>query len=63
MSKKRVFLFLILLLFGLIPLLNSVENPRLAGLRPPDYLRLIGSGMCFGFGFGVLLGPRRFLGE
>ena len=63
MSKRRVFLFLFLLLFALIALLNSLSNPRVAGLHGSDVMQLVAAGLCFGFGFGVLFGARRFPGE
>ena len=40
---------------GLFPLLNSFGNSRLAGLHGSDFMQLIASGLCFGFGFGILL--------
>jgi hypothetical protein len=63
MGKRRVFLFLFLLVFGLFPLFNSLSNPRLAGLHGSDVVRLVASGLCFGVGFGVLFGGRKFPGE
>jgi hypothetical protein len=50
-------------LLGLFILLNSLSNPRLAGLHVPDFLRLIASGMFFGLGFGMLFGGSKFLGD
>ncbi len=61
--KRRVILFLLMLMFGLVPLLNSLGNPRLEGLHGSDFVQLIASGLCFGFGFGVLFGGRKFPGE
>jgi hypothetical protein len=63
MGKRRVFLFLFLLMFGLLPLLNSLSNPRLQAAHGSDFVQLIASGLCFGFGFGVLFGARKFPGE
>lgn len=63
MGKRRVMLFLFLLAFGMLPLLNSLSNPRLAGLHGSDVVRLVASGLCFGVGFGVLVGGRKFPGE
>lgn len=37
------------------PLLNSLDNPRLAGLRGPDILRLIAIGFCVGAAFGMFM--------
>ena len=61
MGKRRVILSLFLLIFGLFPLLNSLSNPRLGGLHGSDFMQLIASGLCFGF--GVLFGGRKFPGE
>ncbi len=63
MNKRRVFTFAFLLLFGVIPLLNSLNNPRLSGMRGADRIQLMASGLCFGMAFGVLLGGRKFSGE
>ena len=63
MRKRRVLLFVFMLMFGLFPLLNSLSNPRLAAAHGSDFVQLIASGLCFGFGFGVLLGARKFPGE
>jgi len=62
-GKRRMILTLFLLMFGLAPLLNSLSNPRLVGLHGADFMQLIASGLCFGFGFGVLFGGRKFPGE
>ena len=40
------------------PLLNSLSNPRLAGLHGSDFMQLIASDLCFGF--GVLFGGLKF---
>lgn len=63
MGKQRVILSLFMLMFGLPPLLNSLSNPRLGGLHGPDFMQLIASGLCFGFGLGLLFGGRKFQGE
>ncbi len=63
MGKRRVILSSFLLMFGLFPFLNSLSNPRLVGLHGSDFMQLIASGLCFGFGFGVLVGGRKFPGE
>jgi hypothetical protein len=62
-GKRRVILSVFLLMFGLFPLLNSLSNPRLGGLHGSDFMQLNASGLCFGFGFGVLFGGRKFPGE
>jgi len=62
-GKRRVILSVSLLVFGLFPLMNSLSNPRLGGLHGSDFMQLIASGLCFGFGLGVLFGGRKFPGE
>jgi hypothetical protein len=52
-----------LVLFGMIPLMNSFSNPRISGMRMVDRIQLISSGLCVGVGFGVLVGGRKFLNE
>ena len=44
----------VLLILGLFPLLNSFSNPRFEGPHGFDFMQLIASGLCFGF--GVLFG-------
>jgi hypothetical protein len=61
--KRRVITLAFLLLFGVIPLLNSLNNPRLSGMHAVDRIQLVASGLCFGVGFGLLLGGRKFPGE
>jgi hypothetical protein len=63
MNKQRVFVSLFLFLFGAMPLLNSLSNPRIQALHGSDIVRLIASGICFGVGFGVLMAGRKFRGE
>lgn len=50
-------------ILGLAPLLNSLSNPRLGGLRVPDRLRLIAPGLLFGVGLAGLFAERKFPGE
>ena len=45
---------LFILLLGVLPLLNSLDNPRVATLRVPDVIRLIAVGWCFGIGATLL---------
>jgi hypothetical protein len=54
---------LFLMLFGVMPLLNSLSNPRLAAAHGADRLQLIAVGMCFGIGGFLLAGLFRFPGE
>jgi hypothetical protein len=63
MGKRRVTAVLSLLMFGLFPLFNSLNNPRLAALHGSDFVQLIVSGFCFGVAFGMLTGGRKFPGE
>jgi hypothetical protein len=37
------------------PFINSLDNPRLAGLRGPDVLRLVAIGFCVGTAFGTFM--------
>ena len=41
---------------GIAPLVNSLGNPRITGLRGPDILQLIAIGFCVGVAFGMFLG-------
>ena len=52
-----------LILFGVMPLLNSLSNPRLAAAHGSDLLKLIAVGACFGIGAFILAGLFRFPGE
>ena len=63
MNKRRLGVAVFLVLFGLIPLLNSFSNPRISGMRLVDRIQLISSGACLGVGFGILVGGRKFLNE
>ena len=51
--KKRTLLTsLFILALAFPPTINSIDNPRLAGLHGPDILRLIAIGFCVGVAFG-----------
>ena len=52
-----------LILFGVMPLLNSLSNPRLATAHGSDRLQLIAVGLCFEIGASLLAGLFRFPGE
>ena len=54
---------LLVILFGVLQLLNSVSNPRLAAAHGSDYVKLIAVGVCFGIGAFLLAGLFRFPGE
>ena len=58
----RIIVGLFLLLLGVPPLLNALANPRVQTLHAPDVLGLIASGLCFGFGLGLLLSKLMFRG-
>jgi len=61
--KSNRIMGLFLMLFGVMPLLNSLSNPRLAAAHGADRLQLIAVGMCFGIGGFLLAGLFRFPGE
>lgn len=63
MNRRRLFLCAFLVLLGLMPLFNSLNNPRLRGLHGADFVRLIAVGFCFGVAFGILVGRRKLRGE
>jgi hypothetical protein len=54
---------LFIVLLGVMPLLNALDNPRVQALHGPDVLKLIASGWCFGLGVGLLLGKLVSRGE
>ena len=43
-------------LVGILPLLNSLDKPRVAALHFSDVLPLVAAGMLFGVGFAGLMG-------
>jgi hypothetical protein len=43
-----------MMMLAVLPLLNSLGNPRLQALHVPDFLRLIASGMLIGVGLSLL---------
>jgi hypothetical protein len=61
--RRRVFIFVFLLIFGLLGLLRIIDNPRIKMLHGSDVVQLIATGLCFGVGFGVLFGKRKFPGR
>jgi hypothetical protein len=46
---------IMLALFGIAPLTNALENPRLAAVHGSDMLQLMACGFCFGAAFMLLL--------
>jgi hypothetical protein len=58
--RTRIIVGLFMLMFGVFPLLNAMGNPRVQTLHGPDVLQLIASGLCFGFGLGLLLSKLMF---
>ena len=63
MSKQRMIVCLILILWGSFPLINSLINPRLQSIHGSDRVQLIAVGLCFGVGFGVLMGGKKRFGD
>ena len=59
MNKRLVFMGFVILIVGVMPLLNSLSNPRTQALHGSDFVQLIASGVCFGAGFAVLVGALR----
>jgi hypothetical protein len=62
-NKRRLAVGVFLVLFGMIPLINSFSNPRISGMRMVDKIQLLSSGGCLGVGIGILIGGRKFLNE
>lgn len=60
MRNRSRMIGVIMLLFGVMALVSSLNKPRVKPLHVPDILGLIGSGMCFGVALGALLGRLRF---
>jgi hypothetical protein len=59
--QRRIgFIGLFVLMLGIPPLLNALGNPRVQTLHAPDVMGLFASGLCFGFGFGLLLSKLMF---
>src|ERR1700722_15766973 len=54
-KKRTVFAALAVLAMGVAPLVNSLSNPRLAGLRGPEILQLTAIGFCVGLAHDVFL--------
>ena len=61
--RARIIVGLFMFMFGLFPLLNVISNPRVQTLHGSDVVGIIGSGLCFGFGLGLLLSKLMFRGE
>ena len=60
MRKKDLFIGIVVFLIGMIPLYNSINDPQMAAVRVPEFLRLIGSGMLFGVGLAMFMGSGIF---
>ena len=56
MKKSSRLTGLVLTLVGILPLLNSLDQPRVAALHGSEVLRLVAAGMLFGVGFAGLMG-------
>ena len=63
MRKPVVFKALFILLLGFLPFINSLSNPRLAGLHVPDRLQLFAVGFCVGTAFGLLMSDWKLSGR
>jgi hypothetical protein len=59
MSERRLTLFVMLMLLGVFPIINSAGNPRLQGVHGSDVVQLVAAGLCLGCGFGILVGGRK----
>jgi len=60
--SRRIIVGLFMLMLGVPPLVNALGNPRVQTLHTPDAMGLIASGLCFGFGSGLLLSKLMFRG-
>jgi len=63
MRGRRAIFFAFMLMFGLLALLQIISKPRFETFHRSDVVQLVASGACFGFGFGVLFGKRKFPDE
>ena len=54
-SKWAKFAPLLVLAMAFPPFMNSLDNPRVAGLHGADILRLIAVGFCIGAAFGMFM--------
>jgi len=54
-KKRTLFAALFVLAMAFPPFVNSLDNPRLAGLRGPDILRLAAIGFCVGVSFALFM--------
>jgi hypothetical protein len=62
-NKRTVIIALGLLVLGTAPLVNSLNNPRLAGMHGADRLQLFAVGWCYGMAFAFLLAGRMAKGK
>lgn len=56
-----MYIAIVILMFGVFALLNSINNPRLKALNGSDILQLTAVGLCFGAGIALLI--HRFFGN
>ena len=54
-TKWAKFRPLFILALGVLPFINSLDNPRVALLHGADILRLIAVGFCIGTAFGMFM--------
>ncbi len=63
--QRRIPIFVglsMVFVFGVPPLLNAVNNPRIQALHGPDVLGLSAPGLVIGLGLGLLLSGLMFRG-
>jgi hypothetical protein len=49
----------IAIIFSMIPLMNSMNSPRIAQLHTVDFLQIYASGMAFGAGIALVISSFR----
>ena len=60
MSKRRLTLFVMMMLLGVFAIINSASNSRLQGVQGSDFVQHVAAGLCLGCGFGILVGSQIF---
>jgi formate hydrogenlyase subunit 3/multisubunit Na+/H+ antiporter MnhD subunit len=45
-----------IILLGLLPLSNALDDVRVQAVRPINLIRLVAAGWCFGMGVGLMIG-------
>ena len=54
-NRRKLYLFFVLLFFGLSSFLNIASKPRFETFHAVDVVQLIGIGMCFGAAIATLV--------